>query len=199
MPKITDDARQKRRRQILDAAWKCFQENGLHATTMQDIIRTSGLSAGAVYIYFQSKDDLIFEAVETSLGSLRVILAGKLAAAPASMGELIADLLPAVVDFSIRDGYDLRRIALLGWAEAQRNERLRSAMQSYYMAFRSDVARVASSWKGVSSPAEGERIAKLLLSVILGTVVQSAILEDISAGEIADAVRVVTASKVSLP
>ena len=64
MPKISDEKRAARRIQILEAAWICFQKQGLHATTMSDIIATSGLSAGAVYSYFASKEDLILAAIK---------------------------------------------------------------------------------------------------------------------------------------
>ena len=59
MPKISDERRAERRAQILDAARRCFHGQGLHATSMADIIKASGLSAGAVYGYFASKEDLV--------------------------------------------------------------------------------------------------------------------------------------------
>jgi AcrR family transcriptional regulator len=59
MPKISDAKRDARRRQILDAALACFSEAGFHQTGMADIVRRSGLSRGAVYLYFSSKDDII--------------------------------------------------------------------------------------------------------------------------------------------
>src|SRR6476620_12318205 len=59
MPKITDAHRAARRGQILQAAWKCFARKGFHATSMADVIGEAGLSAGAVYLYFRSKDDII--------------------------------------------------------------------------------------------------------------------------------------------
>ena len=74
MPKISDDKRAARRVQILEAAWVCFQREGLHATTMDDIIRASRLSAGAVYSYYPSKEDLILAAVTMSLSGLRARL-----------------------------------------------------------------------------------------------------------------------------
>ena len=37
----------------------CFDRRGLHGTTMQDIVAESGLSAGAIYTYFDSKDSII--------------------------------------------------------------------------------------------------------------------------------------------
>lgn len=59
MPKVSDAHRYNRRRQILDAAIECFARRGFHRTSIEDIIRESNLSAGAIYIYFQSKDQII--------------------------------------------------------------------------------------------------------------------------------------------
>ena len=59
MPKISDKQREGRRQQILEAALACFADDGFHQTGMADIVKRSGLSHGAVYLYFQSKDDLI--------------------------------------------------------------------------------------------------------------------------------------------
>ncbi len=82
MPKISDERRAARRTQILEAAWTCFQRQGLHATTMDDIIRSAGLSAGAVYSYFPSKEELILAAVTGSLGGLRDLVGPILGARP---------------------------------------------------------------------------------------------------------------------
>ena len=38
---------------------ECFSENGFHQTGMADIVRRSGMSHGAVYVHFESKDDII--------------------------------------------------------------------------------------------------------------------------------------------
>src|SRR5258708_5131505 len=46
-------------RQMMDAAQRCFAGEGFHETTLQDVFRESGLSAGAVYRYFHSKNDLV--------------------------------------------------------------------------------------------------------------------------------------------
>jgi AcrR family transcriptional regulator len=59
MPKISELRRESRREQILEAALACFSENGFHQTGMADIVRRSGMSHGAVYVYFSSKDDII--------------------------------------------------------------------------------------------------------------------------------------------
>ncbi len=59
MPRISSDKLAERRARILDAAEACFARSGFHRTTMQDICREAGVSAGAVYVYFDSKEALI--------------------------------------------------------------------------------------------------------------------------------------------
>jgi len=49
---------EQRRAQIVEAAFSCFAEKGYHATTMDDIVRTSGLSKGSLYWHFRSKEDV---------------------------------------------------------------------------------------------------------------------------------------------
>src|SRR3982750_3143286 len=58
MPKISHAQEQQRRDQILAAAMGCFARQGYHATSMDDVVRESGLSVGAIYSYFASKEDL---------------------------------------------------------------------------------------------------------------------------------------------
>ncbi len=58
MPKVTQGHLDARRQQILDAAWACFARKGYHQTTMQDICQESELSPGAIYRYFDSKEDI---------------------------------------------------------------------------------------------------------------------------------------------
>lgn len=47
------------RRQILDTALALFRERGFEATTIRDIAGRAGLSAGAAYYYFPSKEALV--------------------------------------------------------------------------------------------------------------------------------------------
>lgn len=48
----------EKKRQILDAAIKCFSQKGYHATSIQDIADTLGIAKGSLYFYFKSKQDL---------------------------------------------------------------------------------------------------------------------------------------------
>ena len=55
-PKLVEE----RRRQVLSAAVKLFSENGYYTTTIQQIAKTAGVSAGLIYQYFRDKDDILF-------------------------------------------------------------------------------------------------------------------------------------------
>ena len=60
------DVSEERRGQIIEAALACFTRKGYANTTIDDIVAESGLSKGAIYWYFKSKDD-VFQAAFTSM------------------------------------------------------------------------------------------------------------------------------------
>jgi len=53
------DVSQERKQQIMEAALKVFSREGLHTARMDDIAEEAGLSKGALYWYFNSKDKII--------------------------------------------------------------------------------------------------------------------------------------------
>ena len=55
----TGDLADERRTQILEAALTVFAREGLHDARMEDIATTAGISKGAVYLYYKSKDAVI--------------------------------------------------------------------------------------------------------------------------------------------
>ena len=63
-PKVPQAYLEARRAEILEAAVKCFIEKGFHYTTMQDIYKAANLSPGAVYNYFDSKENIVIAAVK---------------------------------------------------------------------------------------------------------------------------------------
>jgi TetR/AcrR family transcriptional regulator, transcriptional repressor of aconitase len=61
MPKISSERRAERREQILDGARRCFAENGYEGATIARLEVAIGLSRGAIFNYFASKEDLFVE------------------------------------------------------------------------------------------------------------------------------------------
>lgn len=49
----------EKKRQIIEAAMKCFAEKGYRSTSIQDIADALGMAKGSLYFYFKSKEDLL--------------------------------------------------------------------------------------------------------------------------------------------
>ena len=179
MPKLTDESRARRRKQILDAARTAVHHNGLQAVTMEVIIAASGLSTGTVYKYFTGKDDILRAAVLSSLDDLMQVLQPVLDRSPTLAPErLIAELIQEISSFSSRGVVDLTELAVHGWSQAQSTEDLKDGVSAAYSAFRSQLANVCRRWQDegvVSRSAEPAEVAELLLSVVLGYVAQKAL------------------------
>ncbi len=160
---------------------------------MDDIIRASALSAGAVYSYFKSKDELIHAAVATSLSGLQGLLQPVFQREPLPPpDELLREITAEIERFSARDGFDLKRIALLGWAEAQRNEQLRMLMRGFYVAFREQLSRAAAGWRRlgvIGATTDPEDVAKAFLALVVGFVVEAAIVGDVGPDSIGRGLR----------
>ncbi|HVL63574.1 MAG TPA: TetR/AcrR family transcriptional regulator [Actinomycetota bacterium] len=61
----------KRREQVLEAAAQLFATQGYHGTTVGDVCDTLGVGKGVFYWYFESKESLFAELLESSLLRLR--------------------------------------------------------------------------------------------------------------------------------
>lgn len=56
-----DQLKERRRKKILDAALKCFNERGYYETTMDLIAKKAHITKRGLYFYFKSKDELFIE------------------------------------------------------------------------------------------------------------------------------------------
>jgi AcrR family transcriptional regulator len=88
------------RRRVQDAALALFREKGFDATTMRDVAAAAGLSLGAAYHYFDSKEAIVMayynavqdrhDAVVRELGASTPVLRDRLRAAMRSKLEIVA-------------------------------------------------------------------------------------------------------------
>lgn len=73
-PIVSDEYKQKKKQQILDSALICFARKGFQVATIDEIVKHSGISKGAIYNYFKSKDEiylaLMTEQTETNNAKL---------------------------------------------------------------------------------------------------------------------------------
>ncbi|WP_285489152.1 TetR/AcrR family transcriptional regulator [Amycolatopsis taiwanensis] len=56
-----------RYRQILDAAWRLIAQRGYHAVRVSDVAEACGTSTGTIHYYFPGRDDLLTEALRSSV------------------------------------------------------------------------------------------------------------------------------------
>ena len=61
----------RRRRQLLDVALRVFADRGYHATSMNDLAETAGVTKPVLYQHFRSKRALYLELLEDVGGQLR--------------------------------------------------------------------------------------------------------------------------------
>ena len=178
MPKVTDAHREQRREQILVAAWKCFSRNGFHSTSMADVIREAGLSAGAVYLYFKSKDEIIVAVATQVFGGIQ----GRLAEfaqqePPPSSAEIAGFLIRQPVLAREQAPADLFPLLLAVWGEATRNPALITLADEIMTDLRTVVTAMLERWTtaGNELPVPAAQLTPVLLSLVQGFVVQQAL------------------------
>jgi TetR/AcrR family transcriptional regulator, transcriptional repressor of aconitase len=181
MPRITDERREARREQVLEAARACLQEHGLEAVSMEMIVARSGLSTGAVYGYFKGKDQIINAVVTEGTAAMAQDLAPVLSnPEPPPLPEFVEQVLRTVVGFGRHKKGDIDRllVSLHGWSHAQSNPELKAATRVSYSGLRKLFADAVRRWQAAGTfdvTADPEAMAELLTSITLGLVAQRAL------------------------
>lgn len=119
------DHRAEQRRRIIAAAVTCFIRDGFHGSSMQKICAEAGMSPGALYRYFPSKESLIGAIVEGERADRARVL--DVLQGARSFAEGLAE----VMEMLLSDTSQIA-CAALGpevMAEAIRNEKLRDALE----------------------------------------------------------------------
>lgn len=166
MPKVSAAHLAARRRQILDAAAACFARDGFHRTSMQDIVRESGISAGLVYRYFTGKDDVIAAIVTEWHEQRQVFASGPVEQRAAAY----LDYLRAVGDESRAAR---NRLGVQIWAEAVRHPRIRELARRNVDDPRAAV-RAALAAVPLAPGLDPDALARVLIAIYQGLLVQTA-------------------------
>jgi len=204
MPRISEERRDARRGQIIDAARACVLEHGLEAVSMEMIIARSGLSTGAVYRYFKSKDDLIRAAITAATSEIGAAAAPILAGPkPARPSQLLAELLAAWVGYSrsgvgAAAGLDRMPVALHGWSYAQTDPEAKAILQASLRGFRERCVPLVKQWQAdglIAAGVQPDAVAQLILSICLGFVAQRSLTGDVEVQAHADALAALTTAR----
>jgi AcrR family transcriptional regulator len=183
MPKVSQEHRDARRRTILEAARAVFADKGFAQASTTDIVQATGLSTGAVYSYFPSKQDLVLAVADDAVGTLADAFGvSDVAALLARIRALAADR-------------DHARLMAQVWAEAAvspelaarvraRNAVLTTTLAGGIRAFRSDA--------GVPAHPAPEGLAETVLAALTGFSLRLAIGQDIDDRSLEQALRALT-------
>jgi AcrR family transcriptional regulator len=134
------EVEEARRRQILDAAEKVFAERGIDRARMDDIVEESGLSKGALYWYFKSKDALIRALLD------RVFISEvREAEALITHKGTSADRLRQFVSYAVKEYQHLEKILPLAYefvALAARSKAVRKTVIIYFERYTNILATI---------------------------------------------------------
>jgi TetR/AcrR family transcriptional regulator, fatty acid metabolism regulator protein len=73
-PRGASDKRQR----ILQAAVRVFAKNGFYATRVSDVAKSAGVADGTIYLYFDSKDELLLSLFEDRVEKLLTYMSSEL-------------------------------------------------------------------------------------------------------------------------
>ncbi|MDH6464239.1 AcrR family transcriptional regulator [Micromonospora sp. A200] len=174
MPRVSDAHLAARRQQILDAARRCFLRDGFHNTSMQDVIAEAGLSVGAVYRYFPSKNDLITSIAKSVIGGADAVFAELAAAEPPL--PLVEALDRALTYVDAQAGEDgILPLAIQVWSESLRDPALAAFVKATYSGFRDRftlLARRAREAGELPPEADPEAVGTALFGLVPGYLMQ---------------------------
>jgi AcrR family transcriptional regulator len=129
MPRVSAAYLAERRAHILEAAARCFAREGFHRATLQHIVREAGLSPGAIYRYFSSKEEIVAAIASGRHAAERDLLRGTAAERGALPG--VAELARAFLGRLGRPAErEWRRVTVQLWSEALRNPRVMRVVRS---------------------------------------------------------------------
>lgn len=175
MPRVSEAHLAARREQILAAARRCFSRNGFHATSMHDVIAEAGLSVGAVYRYFKSKDELRAAVAESTVGAVIGEVSAVAHHEPAlPLAEAVARV-AAAIEPQVTGPDSVARIAIQAWAEALRDPAFAEFVQHAYPSVREQfvtMVRRAQQAGHLAPDADPEAVGAVLFGLMPGYILQ---------------------------
>lgn len=178
VPKVTEEHRQAMRLRIQDAALACIARKGFGRTSMADIVKEAGLSAGAVYVYYSSKAELTTDVgrrvMEQRVAGLEDF--GDAAEVPAPR-----EVFPPLLD-SLLDDDPLAPTLLQIWGESAHDKEFAEIAGTIFeslLGFFTDYLRAyfrrSAAMDGDAAELRARELAPAILAMMQGAVVQTTV------------------------
>jgi AcrR family transcriptional regulator len=185
VPRLSAASRLRRRDDIAAAAMRCFARDGFSNTSMADIIREAGSSAGSVYANFENKSELVRYASSSALNDLIASVTAELPA-ERTPSSLLLHLLRASTDRV--HAQTLLQI----WAEVPRYPELADVAQRTTHELRARVTALLTPWcreqasASAAPEVEADALADAVLTALQGFLVRLSIDRDAAPEVLAD-------------
>ena len=140
-PKVTQEYRETTQARILDAALELFERKGYHETSVDDIVHSSHLSKGAIYGYFDSKEELFERLQGREIAKNLELLKVELAGLPSARARLVR-LAEFAFDWRRKLSVERGRMILEFSAASIRMKGVRNGMEARYDRLRSLISPV---------------------------------------------------------
>lgn len=159
---------QERREQILDAAETVFAERGFSQARMDDIVRASGLSKGALYWYYKGKDAIVMALLDRIFGA-ELEEARELVALERPAEERMRMIVLAAAG-EIRRFEKLMPLGYEFVALAARRKEVRQRLASYYRGYTEPLAEIVRQGveRGEFKPIDPHQVALALIAAYEG-------------------------------
>jgi AcrR family transcriptional regulator len=185
MPRLSDKTREQRRQHIPTSAWRCFNRDGFHATSIEDVMAATEMSSSAVYRYFRSKEEIVRASAEVGVARVRDIFMVLLDRDPCpTPAETLASLVAELHTRTDNPEYDMSRVALQTWAEALREPLLHEHARTSYRDTHDHIVRLTARWRDagqIPASADTKAVAATVLSLMQGLIVMHHLVDDVSA------------------
>jgi AcrR family transcriptional regulator len=171
----TQQRSEETRSRILEAALGCFAERGYDATSVAEICQRAGVSKGAFYHHFASKQALFVALLDQWLAALDGQLAGLRSPAVPALQSLQAMVM--LLQQVFRDASGRLPMFLEFWRQAARDETIWQATTAPFQRYHALLAGIirAGIAEGSLRPCDPASAARVMVSMAVGMVLQSAL------------------------
>jgi AcrR family transcriptional regulator len=157
---------------------------------MQDVLSEAQLSAGAVYRYFRSKDEIVTAIASNSLREIVGALEPGDDGAVPPVEEVVARVAAAIEHLG--ETQDTPKLAIQIWGEAVRSPKVFESFREALEGIRSAMARQVQRYQDqgqMTRDVPAAEVARVLVAIAAGFMVQYGLMGDVDARMFRDGVR----------
>lgn len=170
MPKVVAGYKEEAKRAILEAAIQVFGSKGYQGATMEDVAKKLGVSKGAVYQYFPSKDVLFLELCGGVAKKVEDMLRTNF------VGASLKESAKRMMDLEFERMERREMLMFEALAEAPRNKALEKVMRDNYSASQKVLADFLEGLKRqgrLKKEVDSVKAARFLMALRSGVLVSA--------------------------